>query len=229
MLARPSILVTGGTGALGSALVAELRAANYAVVANYYHDESRAREVESRTGCQLARADVRDENAVQSLFENYKFDAIIHAAGVNRDALMLRTSADLWREHLRANLDSTFLITRAALQFLPDGGRLILISSRVGERGFVGQSAYAASKGTILGLMRAAAAEGRTRNLKINAICPGFAPSTLSRDLSETIREQRAAENLISGADAAQSLSAACRWLLTARVNGQVIRADCRV
>ena len=229
MLARPSILVTGGTGALGSALVADLCAANYAVVANYYHDETRAHALESRTGCGLARSDVRDENAVQRLFETYQFDAIIHAAGANRDALLLRTSADLWRQQLRVNLDSAFLITRAALQFLPDGGRLILIASRVGERGFVGQSAYAASKGAVLGLMRAAAAEGRARDLGINAICPGFAPSMLSRDLSEKIRQQRAAENLITGADAAQSLSATCRWLLEARVSGQVIRADCRV
>lgn len=229
MLARPSILVTGGTGALGSVLVADLCAANYAVVANYCHDETRARELQKRTNCQLARADVRDESAVQTLFENHKFDAIIHAAGVNRDALLLRTSPDLWREQLRANLDSAFLITRAALQFLPDGGRLILISSRVGERGFLGQSAYAASKGAVLGLMRAAAAEGRARGLRINAICPGFAPSMLSRDLSEKIRQQRAAENLIDGADAAQSLSATCQWLLLARVNGQVIRADCRI
>ncbi len=229
MLARSSVLITGGTGALGSAIVADLCAANYAVVANYYHDETRARELETRTGCQLARADVRDENAVQTLFETHKFDAIIHAAGHNRDALLLRTSATLWREQLRANLDAAFLITRAALQFLPDGGRLILISSRVGERGFAGQSAYAASKGAVTGLMRAAAAEGRARELKINAVCPGFAPSMLSRDLNEKIREYRASENLISGADAAQSLAAACRWLLTARVSGQVIRADCRV
>ena len=229
MLARTSVLVTGGTGVLGGALVAELCAANYAVVANYYHDEERARELQKRTGCQLARADVRDENAVQSLFETHKFDAIIHAAGVNRDALLLRTSETLWREQLRANLDSAFLITRAALQFLPDGGRLILISSRVGERGFIGQSAYAASKGAITGLMRAAAAEGRARDLKINALCPGFAPSTLSRDLSDKMREKRTAENLISAADAAQSLAATCRWLLRARVSGRVIRADCRV
>ena len=229
MLARTSVLVTGGTGVLGGALVAELCAANYAVVANYYHDETRARELQKRTGCQLARADVRDENAVQSLFETHKFDAIIHAAGVNRDALLLRTSETLWREQLRDNLDAAFLVTRAALQFLPDGGRLILISSRVGERGFIGQSAYAASKGAITGLMRAAAAEGRARDLKINALCPGFAPSTLSRDLSDKMREQRAAENLISGADAAQSLAATCRWLLRARVSGRVIRADCRV
>ncbi len=229
MPARSSILVTGGTGALGSALVAELCAANYAVVANYYHDEPRARELQKRTCCQLAHADVRDENAVQALFENYKFDAVIHAAGLNHDALLLRTSENLWREQLRANLDSAFLVTRGALQFLPDSGRLILISSRVGERGFIGQSAYAASKGAVLGLMRAAAAEGRARDLKINAVCPGFTPSELSRDLSEKIREQRVLENLIDGADAAQSFAAACRWLVLARVSGQVIRTDCRI
>ena len=223
------VLVTGGTGVLGGALVASLRAANYAVVANYYRDETRARQIQARTGCELWRADMRDENAVQYLLQTRRFDAIIHAAGANRDALLPRTSPALWREQLRSSLDSAFLVARGALQFLPDGGRLILISSRVGLRGGAGQSAYAASKGAILGLMRAAAAEGRARDLKINAICPGFAPSDLSRDLNPNARERRDAENLIAGADAAQSLAAACLWLLQARVNGQVVRPDCRI
>ena len=229
MNARQNILVTGGTGVLGGAIVAALCAANYAVVANYFRDEKRARAVEAQCGCALLRADMRDENAVQLLLQSQRFDAIIHAAGANDDALLLRTSPDLWRQQMRDNLDSAFLIARGALQFLPDGGRLMLIASRVGERGFAGQSAYAASKGAVLGLMRAAAAEGRARSLKINAICPGYAPSNLAQNLSGKLIKQRASENLISDSDAAQALSAACLWLLKSRVSGQIIRPDCRV
>ena len=229
MKTRPHVLVTGGTGVLGSAIVAALCAHNYRVVANYLSDEKRARATATRTGCAIFRADVRDENAVHLLLQGHAFDAIIHAAGANRDALLPRTSEALWREQMRANLDGAFLITRGALQFLPDGGRLILVASRVGERGFAGQSAYAASKGAVLGLMRAAAAEGNARDLQINAICPGFAPSALSRDLNEKILKKREAENLISAADASQSLAATCLWLLSARVSGQILRPDCRV
>ena len=101
MNARAKIFVTGGTGALGSAIVAQLCAHDYAVTANYFHDETRARELARRTGCDVARADVRDENAVQSLFESRNFDAIIHAAGTNCDALLLRTSQQIWREQMQ--------------------------------------------------------------------------------------------------------------------------------
>ena len=223
---KARVLVTGGTGALGSAIVAALSARDYRVVANYWHDEKRALDIANATNCELMRADVRDENAVQSLFEAQSFDAVIHAAGANRDALLLRTSPALWREQMDW-LNAAFLLTRAALQFLPAGGRLMLISSRVGERGFVGQSAYATSKGAMLGLMRAAAAE--RCDMKINAICPGFAPSNLSENLSEKVARQRAAQNLLSAADAAQSLAATCVYMMNANFSGQVVRPDCRI
>ena len=105
----------------------------------------------------------------------------------------------------------------------------MLISSRVALRGQSGQGAYAASKGATIGLMRAAAAEGRARDLKINAICPGFAISPMSRDLSEVALKRRQSENLLPASDAAQALAASCLWLLHARVSGQIVRPDCRV
>ena len=226
MNARPKILVTGGTGVLGSAIVTALRARNTAVTANYFRNESRARELAAKTGCGLYRADIRDENAVQTLFETHDFDTVIHAAGANRDALLMRTSSELWREQMRW-LEAAWLVTRASLQFLPAGGSLMLISSRVGERGRAGQSAYATGKGAMIGLMRAAAAE--RRDLKINAICPGYAPSELSENLSQKIAENREQENLLPVSDAAFSLAQMCLWLLNAEISGQVLRPDCRV
>ena len=226
MNARAPILVTGGTGALGSAIVARLRARNYAVVANYFRDEPRARELANRTGCTLQKADVRDEHAVRQLFESHSFGAVMHAAGTNSDALLLRTSDQKWREQM-AWTRAAWLLTRAGLQNLPAGGHLVLISSRVGERGGAGQSAYATSKGAMIGLMRAAAAE--RRDLKINAICPGYAPSALSDNIGEKARARREGQNLLPAADAAQSLAQMCLWLLNANVSGQVLRPDCRI
>lgn len=226
MNARPTVLITGGTGVLGAALVAALRAQDYAVVANFWRDEKRALAIAEATGCALARADVRDELAVRELFAAHQFDAVIHAAGTNSDALLLRTSAAMWREQMRW-LDAAFLVTRASLELLPRGGRLMLIASRVGERGAAGQSAYATQKGALLGLMRAAAAE--RQDVKINAICPGFAASALSDGLNESERERRAAHNVLNGADARQSLAAACVFLMNSLLCGQVVRPDCRI
>ena len=224
--ARPTILVTGGTGVLGSAIVAAFCARNYDVFANYHRDQTRALAVARRTGCTLARADIRDENAVTQLFETRRFDAVVHAAGANRDALLLRTPGELWLEQMRW-LGGAFLVTRAALQRLPRGARLMLVSSRVGERGRAGQCAYATGKGAMLGLMRAAAAE--RRDLKINAICPGFAPSPLSDQLSARARNQRAREELLPNSDAAFSVAQTCLWLLNVGLSGQILRPDCRV
>ena len=225
-LKTPRVLVTGGTGTFGRAIVAALRARDYRVVANYFRDETRARELANRTGCALHKADVRDENAVQNLFESHQFGAVIHAAGTNRDALLLRTSNELWREQMQW-AGAAWLVSRASLRFLPGGASLMLIASRVGERGSAGQSAYAASKGAMLGLMRAASNE--RRDLKINAICPGFAPSELSENIGETVAMRRARENLLPDAEAAESLAQMCLWLLNAEISGQVLRPDCRI
>lgn len=228
---QPEILITGGTGMLGSALVIALASCGFSVVANFWRDENRALELQTKTGCALRRADVSDEKGVESLFAGQKYRAIFHLAGVSHDAILPRLSASVWNHQLKNNAQSAFLITRAALRNLPRGGQLVLLSSRVAERGFAGQSAYGASKAAILGLMKSAALEGRASGISVNAICPGFAPSALSSELSDEILRARREENWLADANAAQSFAALCVWLLTscAPTSGQILRPDCRI
>ncbi len=223
------ILVTGATGTLGNALVAALMEAHHFVVANYFRDQSRALQLREKTGCELARADVSDENAVEALFSSRDFEAVFHLAALNRDALLPRTSRHDWDEILKINAQSAFLLARASLRFLPRGGHLVLVSSRVAERGFAGQSAYGASKAAVLGLMKTAAIEGRERGICVNALCPGFAPSVLSQSLSDEVLARREAENWLPDADAAQSFAAFGVWVLQTRLTGQILRPDCRI
>lgn len=227
------VLITGGTGTLGSALVRALinePSQKFKVTANFAHDSNRAQKLAESTGCELLRADVSDPQSIQTLFAGNSFDSVVHLAGTNQNALLLRTSIADWQTNLQMNLHSAFLITRACLQSLPVGGQLILASSRVGERGYPGQSAYSASKGAILALMKTAAIEGQTRNIAVNAICPGFARSALSQDLSEDVLNRRNAENWLPHSDAAQSFAAMCVWLLsTSTITGQILRPDCRI
>jgi NAD(P)-dependent dehydrogenase (short-subunit alcohol dehydrogenase family) len=228
MQKKQRVLVTGATGTLGSALVAALVAANHHVVANYCHDEARAEQLARTTGSELARADVSDEGEVEKLFE-WEFDAVFHLAGISHDALLLRLSVEDWGKLLSINLLGSFLITRAALRTLPVGGRLVLVSSRVGERGFAGQSAYGASKAALLGLMKSAAAEGREKGIAVNAVCPGFAPSKMSSSLSEEVLAKREAENWLPKPNAVESFSAMCLFLLKANGSGKVLHPDCRI
>lgn len=220
--------MTGGTGTLGSALVAALVEANCEVVANFWRDAERAAQLSQTVGCALWQGDMSDENAVETLFAA-PFDAVFHLAAQNCDTLLPRVSVSSWQQNLQINLQSAFLVTRAALQTLPPGGHLILVASRSAERGFAGQSAYGAGKAALLGLMKSAALEGRETGINVNAVCPGFAPSDLSQGLSDEILARRQSENWISNADAAQNFAALGVWLLQTRLTGQILRPDCRI
>ncbi len=224
------VLVTGGTGTLGSALTRELCAGGHDVVATFASNRERATHLREQTGCALWQGDLRDEEAVGALFTAHQFTAVVHLAGASHSALVARTSPEEWRDVLAAHLDSSFLVTRAALEYLPSGGQLLLVSSRVGLRGSIGQSAYGAAKAGVLGLMRTAAIEGGERGVRVNALCPGYAP-TPDEALSPRTKAQRALENVVPDSDAAQALAAFVQWFLTAnsRTSGQVLRPDCRL
>lgn len=272
------VLVTGGTGALGSEIVRLLCAHNsnqnlscknvsdeqWRVAANYARDEKRALQLQAETGCQLMRADIGDEAQVEKLFralvkptnenatnENAvsiagtvsmnadtaasaglaRLFAVVHAAGVSSDALLVGQTGASWHETMRVNAGGSFLVARAALRFLEDGGRLILLASRVGEQGAAGQGAYAASKAATLALMRSAAREGAHRNLAVNAICPGFVPSEMSTSLSEMRLEKARQSSVFARFGTPREVAATVQWLLgsdAAAISAQVIHCDSR-
>lgn len=222
--------MTGGTGTLGSALVRSLCADGVHVVAGYVRDEERAARLRNETGCEIVRADIGDENAVVALFQSLPpLFGVIHAAGTSHDALLLRQSCESWHETLRVNATGAFLVARAALEKLDDGGRLILVASRVGERGAPGQSAYAAGKAATLGLMKCAAREGVARKLCVNAICPPFVPSALSQTLGASELAALRGQSLTGDFGDARGFVSAARWLLSETISGQIIHCDDRI
>ena len=229
---RSAILITGGTGTLGAALASALTEDGFELFVNFWHNEKRAAQLQEATGCELRRADVSDEKLVQQMFESLPpLFAVIHAAAITRDALLLRQSPLRWRETMGVNLTGAFLVARGALQKVEAGGRLILLASRVGERGAPGQSAYAATKAATIALMKCAAREA-AGCLSVNAICPPFVPSALSQALDKQAVASLKAQSLNARYGDAASLVSATRWLLSkdgAGVSGQVIHCDDRI
>lgn len=157
--------------------------------------------------------------------------AVVHVAGTANDALLVRQTSASWNETMRVNAQGSFLIARAALRFLEDGGRLILLASRVGENGSAGQGAYAAGKAATLSLMRSAAQEGAGRGIAVNAICPGFVPSDLTISASEKRLEQARASSVFERFGTAREVASTVQWLLgpdAAAISSQVIHCDSR-
>lgn len=227
------MLVTGGTGIIGSAIVRALTADGYAVCANWSRDEERACSLKNEASCSLFRADVANEAAVDGLFRALpNVRTVIHAAAVVHDALLLRQSSETWKHTLAVNATGSFLVTRAALRALPDGGRLILLASRVGENGAAGQGAYAASKAATIALAQTAAREGGARRIAVNVLCPGLVPSPLTAGLDTAALKTLRKRSVFNELGNASHVAGAVRWLLSeeaAGVSGQVIHCDSRL
>lgn len=238
---RQTVLVTGATGVLGSAVVRLLQqelthnesASQMHVVANYCRNEAAARRLRDETGCDIVQADIAEEGAVEALFSHCgPLYAVVHLAAVARDRLLLRQTHEDWSHTMRVDADGAFLVTRAALNSLERGGRLVLFASRVGERGNAGQSAYAAAKAAVIALMKVAAREGAEQGIAVNVVCPGFVPSPLSQSLDAVHLAMVRQQSVFAAFGGSDELTRTVKWLLapeSAAISGQVIHCDSRI
>lgn len=184
-------LVTGGGRDIGRAISRRLASGGAAVILNYQNDKAAAQEtaamIRSEGGRALVcQADVTDSAEVLSLVETARaafggtIDVLVNCAGglVGRRPLPDLNEA-FFDTVMALNLKSAYLVTRAALPSIPDGGAVVNISSIAArDGGGPGAAAYAAAKGGLLTLTRAWAKELGPRNIRVNAVCPGLIDTT---------------------------------------------------
>lgn len=223
-------LVTGGAGAIGGAVAARLVECGARV---FSLDRS---EQQSLPGVHALKADVCDPAAVAAAIEQIdrdtgRLDVVVHAAGISRDGRIWKLGGDDWAAVLKTNLTSAFHLLHAAVPVMrrADGGSVVLISSINGERGKVGLSAYAASKGGLNALARTAARELGAFGIRVNALAPGWIDTPLTAAVAPEIRARAIEESVLGRAGEPDDVARVAVWLsgaLARHVTGQVIRVD---
>jgi 3-oxoacyl-[acyl-carrier protein] reductase len=181
-------------------------------------------------------ADVSDSGQVAALFKEIdqtysQIDVLVNNAGITRDTLVLRMKDEDWDRVIAVNLRGTFLCTRAVLKPMIKAryGRIINVTSIIGQTGAAGQANYAASKAGVIGFTKSIAKEWGPRGVTCNAVAPGFIETDMTADLSEDFRKH-VTENAPAGRlGAATDISNAVLFLAakeTSYVTGQVLTVD---
>jgi len=193
-------LVTGASRGIGAAIARRLASQGARVVAAARAENARpvAEEI-TRSGGQAEAItlDVTDasgtETALAGILERHaRIDILVNNAGIARDQLLLRLKRDDWDAVLNTNLTAAFALTQAALKSMirQRQGRIISISSVVGQCGNAGQANYAASKAGLIGFTKAVALEVASRGITANVVAPGLIETDMTQSIAEKAREQ---------------------------------------
>ena len=238
ILEGKTALVTGGSRGIGEAIVRKFAEQGADVAFTYLSSEERAKNVEADlkalgSNAKAYRSDASSyeqaEALVKAVLEDYgKIDILINNAGITRDTLMLRMSEQQWDEVIRTNLKSVFNLTKHALRPMlkKRGGSIINMSSVVGVFGNAGQANYAASKAGIFGFTKSIAKEVGSRNIRCNAIAPGFIGTEMTDELDEKTKEAFLASIPMKRLGTGEDVANACLYLgsdLSTYVSGQTL------
>jgi 3-oxoacyl-[acyl-carrier protein] reductase len=194
-LSNKVALVTGASRGIGRAIAQRLAEQGAVVVAAARGDHAEATASEIAAHGRRAEAvslDVTDAEAVQALpaaivDRHGRLDIVISNAGVTRDQLLMRMKREDWDAVIATNLTATFALAQAAMRPMlkQRGGRIIAISSVVGQMGNAGQTNYAASKAGLIGFAKALAREVASRGITVNVIAPGMVDTDMTRAIAE--------------------------------------------
>lgn len=241
LLENKTAIITGATRGIGKG-IAEVFAKNGANVAFTYSSSVEAatsleNELKSHgikaKGYQSNAADFESaqELANEVLKEFGSIDILINNAGITKDNLLLRISEEDFDKVIEVNLKSVFNLTKAVLRPMikQKGGAIINMSSVVGVKGNAGQANYAASKAGILGFTKSVALELGSRNIRCNAIAPGFIETEMTAVLpEETVKTWREGIPLKRGGTP-EDVANACVFLasdMSSYITGQTINVD---
>ncbi len=194
------VVVTGGSRGIGRAVAVQAGAQGAQVVVNYQANEAAAQSVvEHIVGAGgraiSVRANIAVSDEVNQMFQTMKeqfgrVDVLVNNAGITRDKLVMRLTDEDWDSVINTNLGGAFRCCRAVAPMMlkQKGGVIVNIGSVIGTVGAAGQANYSAAKAGLVGLTKSLARELGSRNIRVNAVCPGF----IDTDMTQVLKpEQR--------------------------------------
>lgn len=234
-------LVTGASRGIGRAIALTLAAKGYAVALNYAGSQAAAEavkgEIEAAGGIAFTiQGDVSKAEDVDRIFKTIKeefgqLDVLVNNAGITRDGLLIRMKEESWDAVLSTDLKSDFLTIKAAAQMMrrKKKGSIINIASVVGIMGNIGQANYAAAKAGVIGLTKACAKELAARNIRVNAVAPGFIATDMTDAIPEKNKEAMLTAIPLGRMGLAEDVAKAVSFLASddaSYITGQVLKVD---
>ena len=231
-------LVTGGSRGIGASIARRFAEQGADVAFTY---RSSAEQAEAAAGqlselgikCKAYQSDASSyqaaEELAKSVLEEFgKVDILVNNAGITRDNLMLRMTEEMWDDVIQTNLKSIFNLTKHLIRPMMKnrGGSIINMSSIVGVTGNAGQANYAASKAGIIGFTKSIAKEMGSRNIRCNAIAPGFIETEMTEVLDEKVKESYLTNIPMKRLGKSEEIADVCVFLgsdMSTYLSGQVI------
>ena len=238
---RKVALVTGATRGIGKEIALELAKNGFDIAINCRGNkdgyEDLKKEIESNNvSCEFVEADVANfeqcENMIKETIEKFgKIDVLVNNAGITRDMLLMRMKEEDFDKVIEINLKGTFLVTKAVTPYMMKkrNGRIINLSSVVGVTGNAGQCNYSASKAGIIGFTKSIAKELASRNIRANAVAPGFIDTDMTSVLSDDVKDNINAQIPMKRMGTAQEIANVVYFLgseESSYITGQVINID---
>jgi len=196
-MARVAV-VTGGTRGIGEAISKGLKDAGYKVAATYGGNDEAAAKFKDATGIAVYKWDVGDFDACQKGLAQVEadlgpVDVLVNNAGITRDGMFHKMSAENWNAVITTNLNSVFNMSRGVIEGMRARGygRIISISSVNGQKGQMGQTNYSAAKAGIFGFTKALAQENAFKGITVNAVAPGYIATEMVRAVPQEVLDSK--------------------------------------